>query len=303
MLGAAVPFAHSNESGSEPLLWLIPLLLVSFGTALYAVGVLAYRARRGRRWSRWRTASWLTGTALVASAMSPAMTAITGDASQHMVQHLLLGMLGPLGLVMGAPVTLVLGGAPPSTGRRITAVFGSRPIRLLGHPVTAGVLSVGGVFVLYLTPLYALSADHDAVHALVHAHFLASGYLFAWAIAGPDPAPHRPSMSVRVAVLVLAGGAHSYLGKLLYSRAGELPPGAGHSAADLQAAAQWMYYGGDVTELLLACGLFAAWYRHRARGGRRGGGDRRGRSGRPPRKADGRRPCATCATSCRLGSP
>lgn len=92
MLGAAVPFAHSNESGSEPLLWLIPLLLVSFGTALYAVGVLAYRARRGRRWSRWRTASWLTGTALVASAMSPAMTAITGDASQHMVQHLLLGM-------------------------------------------------------------------------------------------------------------------------------------------------------------------------------------------------------------------
>lgn len=50
MLGAAVPFAHSSETESEPLLWLIPLLLVSFGTALYAVGVLAYRpvVRKGQ---------------------------------------------------------------------------------------------------------------------------------------------------------------------------------------------------------------------------------------------------------------
>jgi putative membrane protein len=99
----------------------------------------------------------------------------------------------------------------------------------------------------------------------VHVHFLAAGYLFAWAIAGPDPAPRRPGIGTRTAVLVLAAGAHSYLGKLLYARAGELPHGAGHGASEMEVAAQWMYYGGDLAELLLAAALFATWYRHAGR--------------------------------------
>jgi putative membrane protein len=66
----------------------------------------------------------------------------------------------------------------------------------------------------------------------------------------------------------VAGGAHSYLGKLLYARAAELPPGAGHSAAEVEVAARWMYYAGDVVELLLAAALFAAWYRGAGRAAR-----------------------------------
>jgi putative membrane protein len=182
-----------------------------------------------------------------------------------MVQHLLLGMLGPLGLVTGAPVTLLLGASPRSAGRAVTRVLRSRVFHVVGHPVTAAALHVGGLFVLYLTPLYAVSAQQGAVHHLVHVHFLAAGYLFAWAVAGPDPAPRRPGLGVRVTVLVLAAGAHSYLGKLLYAGAGELPPGAGHSAAETEAAAQLMYYGGDVVELLLATALFWGWYRRAGR--------------------------------------
>jgi putative membrane protein len=119
---------------------------------------------------------------------------------------------------------------------------------------------------LYLTPLYAASVQHGLLHHAVHVHFLAAGYLFAWSIAGPDPAPRRPGTGVRTAVLVVAAGAHSYLGKLLYAGAGELPPGAGHGTAEMEAAAQWMYYGGDLAELLLATALFAAWYRRAGRG-------------------------------------
>jgi putative membrane protein len=268
-LPTVMPFAHAGHAAPlDPLAWLPAVLVVTLGCAVYLVGVLGYRSRRGRSWSPWRTASWFAGAALVALAVSPALAA-AGDARSHMVQHLLLGMLAPLGLVLGSPVTLLLGATPPYVGRAVAGALRNRVFHVVGHPVAAAVLNVGGMFALYLTPLYAATADSALVHHLVHAHFLAAGYLFTWSIAGPDPAPRRPGIATRVVVLVLAAGAHSYLGKLLYARAGELPRGAGHTVGEMEVAAQWMYYGGDVAELLLAAALFAVWYRPAGRRGRR----------------------------------
>lgn len=56
----------------------------------------------------------------------------------------------------------------------------------LSHPISALFLNIGGMYVLYLTPLYETSLHSTAVHYWVHIHFLMAGYLFAWAIAGPD---------------------------------------------------------------------------------------------------------------------
>jgi putative membrane protein len=72
-------------------------------------------------------------------------------------------------------------------------------------------------------------------------------------------------MGMRIAVLIAAGGAHSFLGKLLYAHAPTLPPGSGHSAGEIELAAQWMYYGGHVADLLLLTGLFTAWYHRTGR--------------------------------------
>jgi putative membrane protein len=264
-----VPFAHAGPGTPyEPWGWLLPVLVVLAGGGVYAAGMLAYQARRRRPWSTWRATSWTAGTVLVAVALSPALGQIATDARGHMAQHLLLGMLGPVALVMGAPVTLLLGSTAPDVGRAVSRVLRSPVLHVATHPVSAATLHVGGLFTLYLTPLYAASVQHATVHHLVHVHFLAAGYLFAWAIAGPDPAPGRPGVGTRTVVLVVAAGAHSYLGKLLYARAGELPPTAGHSTAEVEVAAQWMYYGGDVAELLLAAALFAAWYRHAGRSAR-----------------------------------
>jgi putative membrane protein len=265
-----IPLAHAGHAAPyEPLQWLPSLLAMAVGCGVYVAGMAAYRNRRGRAWSAWRATSWLAGTVLLAVAMSPVLAGVAGEAQGHMVQHLLLGMLGPLALVMGAPVSLFLGASPPPTGRALSRVLRSRVFHVVGHPVFAATVHVGGLFALYLTPLYAASTQHAIVHHLMHVHFLAAGYLFAWSIAGPDPAPRRTGIGMRTAVLVVAAGAHSYLGKLLYARAGELPPGAGHDAADIEVAAQWMYYGGDVAELLLAAALFSTWYRHTGRAARR----------------------------------
>ena len=180
-----------------------------------------------------------------------------------MVQHLLIGMLAPLGLVLAAPLTLLWRNLPAPTVRRITRRLYSPGMRVLSHPITAGVLNVGGMGALYLTPLYAAMSSSSVVHHLVHFHFLAAGCLFTWSIAGPDPAPRRPRFALRLGVLLVSIAAHGYLSKLMYAH--RWPRGTHHSLEQIREAAQWMYYGGDLAEVLLAVALFAGWYQTRAR--------------------------------------
>lgn len=252
---------HAHADGAAEWAQSAPLLaLVAILAGAYVLG--ATRAPRG--WSRWRTASWLAACAVLAIAVSP-LLAVDTTAIEHMAQHLLLGMIAPLGLVLAAPITLVLRVAPRRARRTIARVLHLRAFRVVGHPITAAVLSTGGLFVVMLTPVYAVAESNSAVHYALHLHFLVAGYLFAWAIAGPDPAPGRPSMPVRTAVLVGAAGAHAFLAKYLYAHAADLPPDASWGIAEVQDAAQLMYYGGDLAELLLAVALFSGWYARRGR--------------------------------------
>ena len=241
--------------------WLLPVTWGLTGAAAYVGAARRYRRLRLRRWPVRRSLAWGAGVLLLVAAVAPPLERSADQAVAHMAQHLLLGMYAPVLLVLGAPVTLLLGVVDGRTRHDVVRVLHSRTAAVLGHPATAGVLHVGGLLVLYLTPLYALSLRSDAVHLVVHVHFLLAGTLFAWSVAGPDPAPGRPGLLARVGVLVAAGAVHSSLAKFLYSRAGDLPPGAGHSVTESQEAARWMYYGGDLGELFLAVALFAGWYR------------------------------------------
>ena len=241
-----------------------PLMVLS-GVLLVAYLWAASRTRATPRpWSDRRVRFWAAGCALVAVAASP-WPGDDADPRVHMVRHLLLGMAAPLALVLGAPVSLVLRTAPPPVRRSVAGVLRSRPSRVLGHPVTAAVLSTGGLAVIMLTPLHAAAGHHALAHLGVHAHYLAAGYLFAWSIAGPDPSPHRPGRACRVAVLVAAAAAHAVLAKYLYAQADLLPLAHTHGADAVRDAARLMYYGGDAAEVLLAAALFADWYRRRPR--------------------------------------
>ncbi len=68
--------------------------------------VLAYRQRDAARgWSSWRTASFLTGCTVLALALTRGSAGLH-DFRGHMLQHLAVGMIAPLLLVLAAPVTL-----------------------------------------------------------------------------------------------------------------------------------------------------------------------------------------------------
>lgn len=266
------PLAHVGHGGGPGLLaWLLPVVVVAAPALAYAVGVGRW-VEGGRAWPLHRTLAFLGGLLVLGVAMAPTVDLLAHDDPRwHMVQHLALGMVAPVGLVLGAPVTLLLAGSAPPVRRRLATVLGSRVVHVVGHPFVAAALTTLPLYVLYLTPLHELSTGSDAVHHLLHAHFVLAGHLWVWSLVGPDPAPRRPGMVPRVVALVLAAGAHAHLAKWVYARADRgVVPAAGDDPVLWQQAAQWMYYGGDVVEIALAVLLFGAWYHHGRVPGARG---------------------------------
>lgn len=252
-----VPIHGGHEpqlaSGFEAALPLIMLAALALGYLLLARG----RAREPRGWSRWRTAAFLGGLVLLGLGLTPQVSPFAGGGlPAHMYQHLLIGMYAPIGLVLGAPVTLLLRSLPRRHGKLIGRLLRSGPMHVLAHPVTALVLNLGGLLALYFTPLYALASREPALHHLVHLHFLAAGYLFAWVIAGPDPAPARPSVPARLVVLGVAIAGHAVISQLLYAGLFVQVPAP---PQELRQAGELMYYYGDIAELLLAFALVSNW--------------------------------------------
>ncbi|XVV17336.1 cytochrome c oxidase assembly protein [Actinoplanes sp. CA-131856] len=249
--------------------------LILLAVVAAAVGYEALATRGPRPWPWWRTAFFLAGCAALAAGFSP----WPPDFRAHMLQHLLIGMLAPLGLVLGAPVTLLLRTLPRPAARAVARLMRHRLVHAVAHPVVALTLNLGGLAVLFLTPLYAATTRSPALHMLVHVHFLLAGYLFAWVIAGPDPAPKRPSVPARLVILGVAVAFHAVLSQLMYAGAlVDLPV----PAAERRGGADLMYYGGDIAELMLAAALVTGW-RPRRRGNDRFPDDPRGRIFMPDR--------------------
>ncbi|MDN0194661.1 cytochrome c oxidase assembly protein [Streptomyces sp. S.PNR 29] len=256
--------AHEHTAGGGALEALLPALALSAAVGAYLL--LAHRARRRNPalgWSRRRTTWFLTGTLLLGMALLPPVAPLAHeDFRGHMVQHMLIGMYAPLALVLAAPVTLLLRTLPAARGRQLTAVLHSPAARVIAHPWVALMLSTGSLAVLYFTPLYNATTGSPAAHWLLHAHFLLSGWLFAHAIAGPDPAPSRPGVRARLVCLGVAIAAHAVISQLMY---GGFWVDIHAPISEVKGGAEIMYYGGDIAELLLAAALVATWRTDRPR--------------------------------------
>ncbi|MFD9400229.1 cytochrome c oxidase assembly protein [Streptomyces sp. NPDC060011] len=254
-----MPATHQHaDSGSSLPGTVLPLLLLLTAASGYLLAVRRTRRRNpAQGWKSWRAASFLGGLALLAVALLPPLgPAAHTDFRAHMTEHMLIGMYAPLALVLAAPVTLVLRALPPPRARRVTAVLHSPPARSLAHPASALLLSTGTLALLYFTPLYNTAMNHPAGHWVLHIHFLASGWLFAYVIAGTDPAPARPGVRTRLVYLGIAIAAHALIAQAMY---GGIFVDIHAPIRQVQQGAEVMYYGGDIAELLLAGALVATW--------------------------------------------
>lgn len=221
---------------------------------LYVVAALRLR-RRGVRWPALCDVSFALGGGVVA--LSALVSPPGGELTAHMLRHLAIGMAAPLLLVLGRPITLALRTLPPAGRGRLLAVLGSPAATWPVFPPLAAAADIGGLWALYRTPVFAATHQRPWLHALVHLHVLAAGTLFTFAVCQLDPVRHRRSLILRGATLVAAGAAHGILSKSLYAGA---PPGTAYSHADLHAAAEVMYYGGDAVQIALTLVLALQWY-------------------------------------------
>ncbi|MFD7341085.1 cytochrome c oxidase assembly protein [Streptomyces violascens] len=269
---------HQQGGGQPGGAALLAAALALGGGVAYLLAATRLR-RRGDRWPFVRDLCFAAGMAvLVAAAL---VTPPGGPFTAHMTQHVATGMVAPLLLVLARPITLALRFLPSGGRRRLLAVLRSRPAGGLANPPMAALLDMGGLWLLYRTPLFTAAHERPWLMALVHLHVFAAGLLFSAVVCSLDPLPRRHGVVLRSAALVGAGGAHAVLAKTLYATP---PPGTGLAPGDLSAAAELMYYGGDLVEIALAAVIGLQWYaaggRRLAREGRRTAG-----TGEPPASA------------------
>lgn len=244
---------HSHQSGGfdVELLFLIP---AAAAVAAYWAGALSARSRN---WPQRRSFLFTAGVAAVlVTVMGPLAARSHQDFAALSLAHILAGMLGPLLLVLSRPASLALCALDVVPARRLSRFLGSPLLRFLAFPVTAAVLNIGGMVVMFRTGVFTAMQESPPVHWLVTFHLVAAGYLYTAALVGRDPMRHRAGVRLRAVVLVLSAAAHNILTKTLYA----VPP-AGVGQANGETGALILYYGGGAVELALIFLLCRQWYR------------------------------------------
>jgi cytochrome c oxidase assembly factor CtaG/putative copper export protein len=262
-----------------------------FGTAAiaaavaYLLGVRRLR-RRGDAWAPGRTAAWLLGCATLLLATSsglgrygPAMFSV------HMGQHMILGMLTPILLVLGAPVTLALRAlpaagrsAPPGPREWLLAGVHSPPARWLTHPLVALALFVGSYYALYFSGLFPAALPEHWAHKVMNLHFLLVGALFFWPIVGVDPAPRRLPPAARMGLVFASVPFHAFFGVAVMSANTAFGGDFYRSLAlpwvpdvlrDQQLGGGLAWAAGEVPLLVVVLALLVQWSRQDERSARR----------------------------------
>ncbi len=247
-----------------------------FAAACFYLAGVRVMHRRGDGWPIGRTISFCLfglGSAVIATQASPAAFDKT-VLSMHMVQHMILSMITPVFLALGAPVTLALRTLSRTPRRWLLAVLHSRVAQVLSFPPLAFVLYVFSPWALYFSGWYPATLTNDYLHAVLHLHFVAVGCLFFWPILGIDPVPGRMRYPFRLLAIVLTLPFHAYLGVTIMSRttliAGDfysrIPmPWDATRMADQNLAGSLLWASGDAVGMVFFAALFVQWVRYSQR--------------------------------------
>jgi putative membrane protein len=220
--------------------------------ALYAAAY-AKRARtlaaKGRPVPMRKQACMYAGVAAIAASL-----ALPLDAGRrfdgHMAQHLLLGDLAPLLVVLGLDGRIL---------RPVLAFRAIRSLRVLAHPLVALPLWALNLCAWHTPALYGAALNHDLVHALEHAMFFACGALMWAAVVEPLPGPRwfgtawkaAYVLAVRTVGAILAT-AFLWAGRPIYSA---------YSLDDQRIAGGIMLTEGAIVTLIAFAWLFLRWTR------------------------------------------
>jgi cytochrome c oxidase assembly factor CtaG len=241
-----LPYAASGPAGTVALPILVLLYWWPYQRRCSTL------ARDGRPVPNWRRGCYAAGLLVLAIALSPPLGKLSDQLLvAHMVEHLLIGDIASLLIVLGFTGPLL---APLLRNRWIGK------LRVLAHPVIAIILWAGNFYVWHLPVMYQAALRHDLLHALEHATFLAFGIAMWMALLGPLPKPTWFTNAWRLVYIIAVRLIGTVLANaMIFSGTAWYPYYRGGDAhwhisllADQTAAAGLMM----VEESLLTIGLF-----------------------------------------------
>ncbi len=191
--------------------------LLIFLVALYIKGVIIL-TKRGDKWPVGRTIAFALGISAVDFATSGGLGLYSHFAfSNHMMAHMVLGMIAPIGIVLGAPITLALRTLPLGRNQQESGIRGvfiellhSKLSKFYTNPVVALAIFDGSLFALYFTPLFGKLMQGHSGHFFMSLHFLLAGFLFFQVLIGIDPLPRKVPHIAKIVVIFAAMSIHAF---------------------------------------------------------------------------------------------
>jgi putative membrane protein len=191
-----------------------PIVVAILGVAAWAY-LATFRSARDSGYGDHpaRRISFLSGLAVVAMALLSPIDAYSNLLlSVHMVQHLLLTMVAPPLLLLGAPVAVTLRAAGPTLRRNLLVLLRSHIVRGLSHPLVSWGLFAAVMWGTHFSPIYGAALTNHWIHVLEHVVYLSAGLLFWAPVVGRDPIPSRIGHPARILYVFLAMPQLAFLG-------------------------------------------------------------------------------------------
>ncbi|HET6874910.1 MAG TPA: cytochrome c oxidase assembly protein [Acidimicrobiales bacterium] len=226
-------------------------------------------ARRGRHWPRQRVACFIAGLVSVDLAIQSPVAAYTATYFEaHVIQHLLLMVVAPPLLALGAPSTLLLQTSSRRVKKAWLAVLRSRPFALLTFPVVVWTLYFGVMFGFFLTSLIQTSMDRMWLMDLMNLSFLFGATLYWWPMVGLDPIVHwRMGYGARMVNILLGGPPEVILGLAILST--HQPIASMYSLSSTHAGGGLLWISTEAATLMGFIPIFWQWIRADERAGKR----------------------------------
>jgi cytochrome c oxidase assembly factor CtaG len=235
------------------------------GLYLYATGPLRKRhhfepARKGQIFA------FLLGVGLMFLALVSPLDEL-GDSylfSAHMVQHLILTIVGPPLLLIGTPEWFI---RPIVRNKALFAVM-----RFLTYPAIAFVIFNADFFIWHAPALYNATLENQNIHILEHMTFIIFGLLNWWPIFSPSRDLPRLSIGGQTLYMFLSGmpmvllGAGLTFASPLYAPYIAAPRVWGISAAtDQQLGGLIMWIPDNIIFIVIMSALFLRWMQKKER--------------------------------------
>ncbi len=246
---------------------------LSLAAIIYLRGWLRVRRLAPHRFSGWQLAAFFFGLFTIYVAVASPLDAFANFLlSVHMIQHLLLTMVAPPLILLGAPFLPLLTGLPRCV--RVDALGPFLiwpPLKRLGallvHPAFAWPAFIISNVAWHLPPLYELALRSEFWHRAEHASFLGTAILFWWPVIAPWPSRMPWPRWTMIPYLLLADLQNtalaaflSFYEAVLYPTYAAAPRISGLSAVQDQAAAGAIMWVPGSIGFFVPAGLIALEY-------------------------------------------